>query len=79
MSSYSVSEAKDDLCVLVREALGDRLVVIRTDVGNVVMMSESYWDEVSETLYLLGDPEFMNDVREAETTSEDEYLVWNDG
>lgn len=79
MSSYSVAEARDDLCGLIREALDDRLVIIRTEGGNVVMMSERYWEEVLETLLLLSDREFMDDVREAETTSEDEYLVWNDG
>ena len=79
MSSYSVAEARDNLCGLIREALDDRSVIIRTEGGNVVMMSERYWDEVSETLYLLGDPEFMDDVIEAEMTPEDEYLVWNDG
>ncbi len=47
MSSYSVAEARGDLCGLVREAMDDRSVIIRTEGGNVVMMSERYWDEVS--------------------------------
>lgn len=47
MSPCSVAEARDDLYGLIQEALDDRSVIIRTEGGNVVMMSERYWDEVS--------------------------------
>jgi len=41
------------------------------------MLSESDREGIKETLNLMSDPEFMNDVREARSTPLSEREVWN--
>jgi PHD/YefM family antitoxin component YafN of YafNO toxin-antitoxin module len=57
--------------------LNNEAVTITSKGGNVVMLSESDWEGIKETLYLMSDPDFMTDVREAENTPLSEREVWN--
>ena len=41
------------------------------------MLSEKDCEEIEETLYLMGDPDFLKDVREARNTPVSEFKVWN--
>ena len=41
------------------------------------MTVEDDWESVLETLYLMGDPEFMKDVEEARNTSLSQRAVWH--
>lgn len=77
MSTYNITAARNDLYNIVDEALANELVRITTKNGNVVMMSEEDWESVLETLYLMGDPEFMTDVEEARNTPLSQREVWH--
>jgi len=57
--------------------LDHEAVTITTKNGNAVIISEEDWEGIKETLYLMGDPEFLNDVREARRTPVSEREVWN--
>jgi PHD/YefM family antitoxin component YafN of YafNO toxin-antitoxin module len=54
-----------------------RQAVITTKDGNAVFMSEEDWESVKETLYLMGDPDFMNDVEEARSAPDSDFEAWN--
>ncbi len=77
MTSYNITNARDNLYKVVDQALGGELVTITTKQGNVVMMSEEDWEGVLETIYLMGDPEFGKDVEEGLNTPISEREAWN--
>jgi len=77
MKVVNVSQARNDLNNIVERVLNNETVTITSEGGNVIMLSENDWEDVKETLYLMGDPEFMNDVREARDTPISEREVWN--
>ncbi|MCL2711938.1 MAG: type II toxin-antitoxin system Phd/YefM family antitoxin [Methanomassiliicoccaceae archaeon] len=76
MKNYDMTKAKDDLCNIIETVLNGEAVVITSKKGNVVMLSESDWEGIRETLYLMGDPEFLNDIRDARNTPVSEREVW---
>ena len=77
MTVVNVTQARNDLYSIVDRVLDSEAVTITSKKGNVVMLSESDWEGIKETLYLMGDPEFMKDVREAHNTPLSEREVWN--
>lgn len=77
MTSVNVTNARKDLYNLMDIAISNELVTITSKKGNVVMMSEENWEEIKETLYLLGDPEFMKDVIEARNAPDSDFEAWN--
>jgi prevent-host-death family protein len=77
MSAVSITQAKKDLQALIDRVLDGETVTITTKKGNVVMLSENEWGGIKETLYLMSDPDFMNDVREARSTPDSELEVWD--
>lgn len=77
MTSYNITNARDNLYKVVEQALGGELVTITTKQGNVVMMSEEDWEGVLETIYLMGDSEFGKDVEEGLNTPISEREAWN--
>ena len=68
MMIVNVTQARNDLYNIVEKVLDHEAVTITSKSGNVVMLSESDREGIKETLYLMSDPEFMNDVREARST-----------
>jgi len=77
MTVVNVTQARNDLYSIVERVLDNEAITITSKGGNVVMLSESDWEGIKETLYLMGDPEFTKDVREARNTSISEREVWN--
>jgi len=77
MTVVNVTQARNDLYNIVERVLDHEAITITSKDGNVVMLSESDWEGIKETLYLMSDPEFMNDVREARKTPLSEREVWN--
>ncbi|MCL2712701.1 MAG: type II toxin-antitoxin system Phd/YefM family antitoxin [Methanomassiliicoccaceae archaeon] len=77
MSIINVTQARNDLYSILEKVLGHETVTITSKGGNAVLISEEDWEGIKETLYLMSDPEFLNDVREARNTPRSEYEVWN--
>jgi len=77
MAVVNVTQARNDLYNIVERVLDSESVTITSKNGNVVMLSESDWEGIKETLYLMNDPDFLNDVREARSTPVSEREVWN--
>ena len=77
MTTVNVTNARKDLYGLVRQALASDIITIASKEGSVVMMSEEDWESIKETLYLMGDPDFLKDVEEARNTPAEEREAWN--
>jgi PHD/YefM family antitoxin component YafN of YafNO toxin-antitoxin module len=77
MVTVNLTNAYSDLCNLIEAALNHEVVTITTENGNVVLVSEEDWESVKETLYLMGDPDFMRDVEEANATPDSDFEAWN--
>jgi len=69
-------KAKADFYKMIDWALMEP-VKICTKKGTVVMVSEDEWEGIMETLYLMGDPDFLKDLEESRNTPESEWIRWN--
>ena len=78
MMVVNIAEARNNLSNLVDKVLDHEEVTITSKNGNVIMLSEEDWEGIKETLYLMGDPDFLNDVREARNTPISEMERWED-
>lgn len=73
MSEYKVSEARANLYRLVDEAAESHEPILITGKrNNAVLLSESDWSAVQETLYLLSVPGMRESIREGMNTPVDE-------
>ena len=79
MSTYSIDDARENFDTMVDEVLNGRSIIVTTPKGNIVLVTEDYWEGVLETLYLMGDPEFEEDVLTGLDTPESERIEWNRG
>ena len=77
MPTVNVTNARNVLYNLIKAALDHELVTITTKDGNAVLMSEEDWESVKETLYLMGDLDFMKDVEEARNALDSDFEDWN--
>ncbi len=75
--TYNITNARENLYAIADDVLNNELVTITTKNGNLVVMSEEDWEGVLETLYLMSDPEFDEDVREGLIMSISEREAWN--
>ena len=78
METVSVTQARDDLFDIIDFVLGGRKIRITSEKGNVILLSEEEWNGITETLYLLSDPDTLPAVTEARATpaSELEGMDW---
>ncbi|MGH8224770.1 MAG: type II toxin-antitoxin system Phd/YefM family antitoxin [Gammaproteobacteria bacterium] len=80
MSTLNASEARAKLYRLIDQAATSHEPIrITGKRGNAVLLSESDWDAVQETLYLLGIPGMRESIREGLATPVeecDEALDW---
>ena len=66
MNSVSSSEARANLKAVMDRVVADRVpVTIRRRGENVVMVSESEWEGIEETLYLLRSPANAKELLES--------------
>jgi len=77
MSAVHITQARKDMYALIDRVLDGESITITTKKGSVVMISESDWEGIKETLYLLSDPDFLNDVRESRNTPVSEMETWD--
>ena len=71
MTTVNASEARADLYNLIESAIGEP-VRITSKRGTVVMISEEQWEGIMETLYLMGVPGLLEDIREGRETPRSE-------
>jgi len=65
MQIYNATEARSNLYQLIDQiALSHDPVVITGKRNNAVLLSESDWSAINETLYLLSMPMMREDIRE---------------
>jgi antitoxin YefM len=66
MDSLSFTETRANLKAVMDQGIADRMpVTIRRRGENVVMVSQSDWEAMAETLYLLGSPKNAQRLLEA--------------
>jgi antitoxin YefM len=66
MDSLSFTETRANLKAVMDKVVADRMpVTIRRRGENVVMVSQSDWEAMAETLYLLGSPKNAERLLEA--------------
>ncbi len=76
----TATETRANLPALIEETLqSDESVVITSEKGNAVLLSETYWNGVKETLHLLSVPAMHEAIREgleADPSDLSETLSW---
>jgi prevent-host-death family protein len=77
MVVVDVKSASKDLCGFVSIVQGHGAVVITSEAGNAVLVSEEDWDSIMETLHVMGDSNFLKNLEEARSTPVSEREVWN--
>jgi antitoxin YefM len=67
MDSFSISEARADLKAVMDKVVADRapVAITRQRGAGVVMISQSEWNSIEETLYLLQSPRNAGRLLEA--------------
>ena len=50
---------------------------VASDNRDTALISVEDWECIKETVYLMGDPDFMKDVKEARNTPDSEFEAWN--
>jgi antitoxin YefM len=64
--SIPASTARQNLFPLIKQVNEDQeAVLITSNAGNAVLVSESEWENMLETVYLLGHPESRRNLDEA--------------
>jgi antitoxin YefM len=64
--SIPASTARQNLFPLIKQVNEDQeAVLITSNAGNAVLVSESEWENILETVYLLGHPETRRNLDEA--------------
>ncbi len=64
--SIPASRARQNLFSLIKEVNDDQdAILITSNAGNAVLVSESEWENMLETVYLLGHPESRRNLDEA--------------
>lgn len=77
MTVVNATNARSDPYSLLDRVLEQELVTITTKKGNAVLMSEEEWESIKETLYLMGDPDFLKDVEESRNAPDSDFEAWN--
>ena len=77
MITINISEAGFDLCEVIKAAL-DEPVRITSEEGTVVMLSEKEWEDILETVYIMGVPGLVEEIKENRKLPRSEYIRWND-
>lgn len=76
MITKHITEETVDLYGLIETAL-DEPVRISSERGTVIMISEEEWENMLETVYLMGVPGLAEDIEEGRQIPESELVRWN--
>ncbi|MDR1404991.1 MAG: type II toxin-antitoxin system Phd/YefM family antitoxin [Candidatus Methanoplasma sp.] len=77
MPTMNVTQARNELFSVMDSVLENERVVVTSKKGNMVLISEEYWDEITETLYILSDPDMLDAIKEARETPTSELKVFD--
>jgi len=75
VTSVNASYARANLYDLIETAL-DEPVKITSKKGTVVMISEEEWENILETVYLMGVPGLDEDIKEGRQMPTDKMIRW---
>jgi PHD/YefM family antitoxin component YafN of YafNO toxin-antitoxin module len=78
MISVSVTDAHRDLFNIVKTIQNSDAMTITSEDGNAVLMSESEWNGIQETLYLLSIPGMLESISEARSEDISGMVRWDD-
>jgi len=78
MMSMNVTEARRDLFKMIKAVQNSDAMTITSEDGNAVLMSESEWNDIQETLYLLSIPGMLESILEARNEDISEMVRWDD-
>ena len=78
MMSMNVTEARRDLFKMIKAVQNSDAMTITSEDGNAVLMSESEWNGIQETLYLLSIPGMLESILEARNEDISEMVRWDD-
>ena len=76
MTTINASEARANLYNLIESAI-DEPVRITSKRGTVIMISEEEWENMLETIYLMGVPGLLEDIQEGRNTPESQLIKWS--
>ena len=76
MKNIKLKDAKNSFETLLKSCLfDDELVNIRSDIGNVVLMSGDHYRSIFESIYIFNCKEILNDIEEAKRTPSNELIL----
>ncbi|MDR1690309.1 MAG: type II toxin-antitoxin system Phd/YefM family antitoxin [Candidatus Methanoplasma sp.] len=75
MTTINATEARADLYNVIAKAL-DEPIRITSKRGTVVMVSEEEWENILETIYLMGVPGLKEDIEEGRRLPKDRLVRW---
>jgi len=77
VTTINATEARSDLYNVIKAAL-DEPVRITSKGGTVVMLSEEEWEDILETVYIMGVPGLVEEIKENRKLPRSEFIRWND-
>ena len=78
MMSMSVTDASRDIFNIVKAVQNGDAVTITSKEGNAVMVSESEWNGIKETLCVLSIPGMLESILEASNENVSEMERWEE-
>jgi len=75
MTTVNATEARADLYNIIERAL-EEPIRITSKRGTVVMISEEEWENILETVYLMGVPGLEDDIKKGRQMSNAELIRW---
>jgi prevent-host-death family protein len=73
----NVTQARNELFSVMNSVLENERIVVTSKKGNMVLISEEYWEEIVETIYILSDPDMSGAIKEARETPTSELKVFD--
>jgi prevent-host-death family protein len=79
MQAYTILEAQSNFATLVQQVIQThKPVAVKNDGNNLVIMSESDYESLQETLYLQSIPGLVKEILEASKEPLEECVKWTD-
>ena len=69
MEAITINQNNDNINSLVNQTLNDNQpILLKGETGNAVLISESEWNSIQETLYLTSIPNMVESIKEGGKT-----------
>lgn len=80
MTAINAAKRRADLYSVIETALDEPVRITSKKKGTAVMISEEEWENILETIYLMGVPGLRDDIEDGRTQmSRNELTKWNGG